>query len=301
MNNKIIRIGSLNTRSIFKESSHTTQKEFIHYLSDKSLQFDILCLQEVSSFHMQDNLSESQLHSFSTFMFPRTSSIVSKHCAIICFNSDLILDDCYISNDQRSIYCSILSSSGSVLCHITNVYVPASAGDRPAFMSSFMSMPFISMPPHHPSILVGDFNMSLNKQSVSSLPYVLPFYEWLYTNYNNCFPEGSFTFKRGVHRSTIDFIFAHRSVSTRITNSKIQYLPSSWTDHSLLFVDLVPTRSSIGPGSWRFNPTLLLEPSFLELLAEAVDLFFDSISSENDSPQHSWESFKVLLKCVAQS
>ena len=58
MINRPIRIGSLNTRSIFKESHHPTQKEFISFLRHQSLHIDILCLQEVSSFYLQSHLTD---------------------------------------------------------------------------------------------------------------------------------------------------------------------------------------------------------------------------------------------------
>lgn len=52
-----LRIGSLNARSIFKESHHTTRSEFISHLKSSSLALDILCLQETSTLSRQDHIT----------------------------------------------------------------------------------------------------------------------------------------------------------------------------------------------------------------------------------------------------
>ena len=58
--------------------------------------------------------------------------------------------------------------------------------------------------------------------------------QWLSTNFNNCFPAHEPTFIRGVSRTTIDFIFAHRDLASRITGRQQQFMPPEWTDHVML-------------------------------------------------------------------
>ena len=106
-----LRIGSLNARSIFKESHPQTQKEFIAFLKSRSLNVDILCIQETSSFHSQAHLTESQIHRFHSFLFPQRSSIVTKHCAIVCLRPGLTLDNTGISIDERCIVASVLDNN----------------------------------------------------------------------------------------------------------------------------------------------------------------------------------------------
>jgi hypothetical protein len=62
MSNKSrIGIGSLNARSLFKVSSNTTLKQEFHaYLRSFSLGLDVLCIQELSQFHAQTDLTMEQ-------------------------------------------------------------------------------------------------------------------------------------------------------------------------------------------------------------------------------------------------
>jgi hypothetical protein len=200
--------------------------------------------------------------------------------------------------------------------------VPAKAELRPAFLRALKSLSvFSDMSIDEPWLLLGDFNTHLISSSVTNSQSVSAWFDWLRRHFNNCHPSGLPTFTRGDTRSTIDFIFGHTSLATRLINGSLQYLPSSWTDHSLLTVDLVPARVDVGPGCWRFNPTLLDDGEFLVLLDKTVALFFDSAGGSGGdahagagvganssacgrgvplSPQARWESFKLLLKCCAQ-
>ncbi|CEP18070.1 hypothetical protein [Parasitella parasitica] len=127
-------------------------------------------------------------------------------------------------------------------------------------------------------------------------------------------------FRRSLGVTTcIDYIFGHASLSPRLANSQLLYMPSRWTDHCLLTVDLLPATASIGPDSWRFNPTFLADEEFPWLLNATVSLFFSDAagvrsggsrtkgihtsqdgSGDPEGTVTRWESFKLLLKCCAQ-
>ncbi|KAG2193022.1 hypothetical protein INT47_012147 [Mucor saturninus] len=139
---------------------------------------------------------------------------------------------------------------------------------------------------------------------------VSSWFDWVRSHFDNCFPSGLATHTQGNSRTTIDYVFGHRSLATRLVNGMIRKFPSAYTDHSLLSIDLVPARVDIGPGCWRFSPALLDDAEFLVLLDKTVVLFFDSIVCV-DNPGDGgggepvpvldiWESFKVLLKCCAR-
>jgi endonuclease/exonuclease/phosphatase family metal-dependent hydrolase len=305
-----IRIGSLNVRSIFMESNKNIQKEFASYLRARSLGVDILCLQEVSHFHSQSVLSDQQIRSFS-FFFPRCPFVVSKHCAIVCLKPGLSLDAAQVLLDERCVVATVKDAQHNVLCRVANIYAPAQSLDRPQFLQSFLSLALWSEVSNTPWMLVGDFNIHLHTTAETSHSAVLPWYEWLCTHFDNCFPDGAATFPQA--GTTIDYIFGHRSLATRLVNALVQYVPPKWTDHCLLTVDLLPARASIGPGCWRFNPTLLDDTEFLALLDKTVALFFDGGDGDSDNSSHGsggdpslsvqerWESFKMLLKCCAQT
>ncbi|CDS11845.1 hypothetical protein LRAMOSA11489 [Lichtheimia ramosa] len=147
--------------------------------------------------------------------------------------------------------------------------------------------------------------MNLHSRTVTSKPAVKPWYEWITTHFNNCFPQGLSTYTRGDSRTTIDYIYAHHSLAPRLTNTNIHFVPQEWTDHSLLTVDLLPARQDHGRGTWRFNPTLLQDENFVNLLDHTVSEFFTTNELPLDdttsrSPQALWESAKYLIKCTAQ-
>ncbi|KAG1040734.1 hypothetical protein G6F43_012230 [Rhizopus delemar] len=128
-----------------------------------------------------------------------------------------------------------------------------------------------------------------------------PWYDWLREHFANCFTERVPTFKRGGSRSCIDYIYGHRSIQSRLTNARNNFLPITWIDHNLLTANLLPSRKDIGPGAWRFNPSLLMDESFVQLLHCTVHTFFETIQAQPSSVQLQWKSFKNLLKTTAQS
>lgn len=304
MNNRLILIASLNARSIFKDANKHNQRLFLNYLRFSSLRIDILCLQEVSAFHSQSHLTDDQLLYFQKFLFPNRSLIVTKHTAIICLNKNLLLQDSVISRDQRSMAAVVNTSSGDTIASIINMYAPADRTDRSAFFGSFLDLPLLNyINAEYPGFLLGDFNTNINNHQTS------PWFEWISQRMFNCFPSGAPTFQRGAQiKTTIDYVFGLRDFETRISGCQQQYIPSQWTDHQLLILDLYPSRRDLGPGSWRFNPTLLQNNSFLDLLSEVLNNFFRAIANTNNSesnssglsPQQNWESLKFVLKDTSQ-
>ncbi|KAG1471612.1 hypothetical protein G6F56_002028 [Rhizopus delemar] len=86
-------------------------------------------------------------------------------------------------------------------------------------------------------------------------------------------------------------------MTSRLTAAQQLYVPSSWTDHNLLSVDILPDSMDIGPGSWRFNPSLLLDKNFLKLLDLTITIFFESTE---ETTQDAWESLKRVLQGTAK-
>ncbi|CDS10942.1 hypothetical protein LRAMOSA11428 [Lichtheimia ramosa] len=207
--------------------------------------------------------------------------------------------------DERVAVASIHDQHHHTVCRIINTYAPADYQARQDFLCTFLSLPVISEVDTDPWMLVGDFNMNLHSRTVTSKPAVKPWYEWVTTHFNNCFPQGLSTFTRGDSRTTIDYIYAHHSLAPRLTNTNIHFVPQEWTDHSLMTVDLLLARQDHGRGTWRFNPTLLQDEDFVNLLDHTVSEFFTTNELPLDdttsrSPQALWESAKYLIKCTAQ-
>jgi endonuclease/exonuclease/phosphatase family metal-dependent hydrolase len=306
MINRHTRIASLNARSIFKDADKNTQRLFLSYLKSSSLSLDLLCIQEVSSFHRQDHLTDEQCHYFRTFLFPQYPVVFTKYCAIICLNRNLILENAMVSLDERCIGVAVKDMvSNSLVCSILNVYGPAQRVDRFPFLENFMSSPLLSFAEGEvPCFLMGDLNLQVARlaESCQDLRFKA-WYDWMSVTFSNCFPDARHTFQRGETQSTIDYMFGSISTMSRVSNCQQSYLPSSWTDHQLLCLDFLSDRKDVGPGFWRFNTTILQSETFTELLDDVVESFF--LSAQDCNPQLStqdlWERFKRAIKDIAET
>ncbi|KAG2193794.1 hypothetical protein INT47_009936 [Mucor saturninus] len=170
----------------------------------------------------------------------------------------------------------------NVLCRVASIYVPAQSSDRPLFLNNFLSPPFFSDMSTAPWLLMGDLNINLHNVKVTGHSTVSSWFDWVRSHSDDCFPSGLPTHTQGNSRTTIGYVFGHRSLATRLVNGMIRIVPSAYTDHCLLSIDLVSARVDIGPGCWRFNPTLLDHAEFLVLLDKTVVLLFDSIVCVDD-------------------
>ncbi|CEP18557.1 hypothetical protein [Parasitella parasitica] len=135
MNNSNLDIGSLNCRSLYKQSSPETGSDFIRYL--RSLHLDLLCVQEshaVSAIQEQLNL---QLQASSTIWTP--------HCGIISFNPLLTLHRLDIELDEHIIACQVSHANALfVPFTLVNIYAPAQYNSRVTFFREILSMPFFN-------------------------------------------------------------------------------------------------------------------------------------------------------------
>lgn len=98
-------------------------------------------------------------------MFPGCSLVLSKHCAIICLNKSLILDEAVISRDERVIKATVKTASGVSLCSLFTVYGPAQRSQRLPFLDAFMSLPFLDdlVSTGTPGFILGDLNIQIAK------------------------------------------------------------------------------------------------------------------------------------------
>lgn len=299
---KHMRIATLNARSILKVASPNTQKSFTKYLRSKLLNIDILCLQEVAhirSHHANQHLTEEQQQRLE-YIFPNCATIFSQHCAIIILNHQYSFLNETITRDERCISTSIVNAENKRLYKIVTVYAPSQHHARVPFLNSLLQLPFWS-DTSTPLILLGDLNIHLYDQVTLAEK---PFCDWLQQNYNDSFSlaenqNGLPTFSRNGHNTTIDYIFCDPSLKTHVTNCRHHVLPKSWTDHSMLSADIMSPSNHVGPGTWRFNPTLLDDDEFVQLLTKSLDTFFDRAYDPLLNPATNWDQVKEIIKLTA--
>jgi len=301
----IIRIATLNARSIIKVSNTKTSKHFTNYLRSKTHQYDIICLQEVISANSAEHLSENHLKSL-CYLFPNSSAVYTKHCAIICLNPKLKLINEFITFDERCINATVINGNSETLFHITTIYAPAQPQERLIFFNNLHSLPsFGDMSNlNEPWFYLGDFNIS-SLCPTKMLPRAISEWgSWLHSHFSTHLSHLIPTFKRGEStRSTIDYIYHSLSCSPLVTNPQHHFLPSNWTDHSILSIDFHLPRQDLGPGCYRLNPNLLNKDLFCQLLLVSVQQYFlsDYQNDTNICPQDKWESLKKVIRGTAKS
>ncbi|KAG1093261.1 hypothetical protein G6F42_019002 [Rhizopus arrhizus] len=200
--------------------SDSLQKEFASYLSSPTLNFDILCIQELTAYHRQSSLTPQQIQSFK-YLFPKaTDYIVNKHCGIFCFNRNINLVNHIYQPDGRFIIApATAAATDTIICHIANVYAPASATENTVFLNQLPEdEPFAAISSSDPWLFMGDLNdkhlinsfRPLSSTSARPSPGHTPaiqFTAWLSSGFTNQFPRGATTFYRpGTARSTLDFL-----------------------------------------------------------------------------------------------
>lgn len=109
------------------------------------------------------------------------------------------------------------------------------------------------------------------------------------------------TYTSGNTRTTIDYVFAHKTLQRRILSGKNWFLPNNWTDHCMLTMDMVlPKSIRFGPSTWRMNSPLLESDHFQKLLQETLDqLSLDLSSDTNMDKQTQWDTIKHVIQILA--
>ncbi|KAK4521393.1 uncharacterized protein ATC70_012008 [Mucor velutinosus] len=129
-----IKIGSLNCRSLSKLSNPTTSSEFVRFLRNPELKYDILCFQET---HATESVRERLNMQFQT-----NTSIWTSHCGIVSLNPKIIIQPLNVTLDDRIIVCQV-THCNALFSPITlvNIYAPATASSRAHFYSQLLTIP----------------------------------------------------------------------------------------------------------------------------------------------------------------
>lgn len=298
--NTHMRFATLNARSLLGGPKQNKSKVLSKYLKSKELNLDFLCLQDISASQGSLTLNEDQIMQIQR-LFPETSMIANRRVAIIILNPRYNAVNEYMTKEGRGVIIDIVDTTTSQhICHILNIYAPANRIDRPLFYHNLQQL--LSQYPEQFSnmIIMGDFNLHLNRAQIPS--EYSQWSQWLHTNFTNCFGGLQFpTYASGRYRTTIDYIFAHNSLVRHIRNPNGEFLPRSWTDHTLLTIDMEsPGSIQTGPGVWRLNPLLFETEDFTKLFMETLDQFHRShIGNPSFTKQQLWDSFKSTIKVLA--
>lgn len=309
MSTTMLHVASLNCRSLLKINNPGARNDLIKHLRDHNI--DILTVQES---HAHSLITQQTLDT----LFRSKSSIWSKHCGIICLNPTLELQPDFISHNQRVISCTV-----SHLQHhwdpfqLVTLYAPATFVARQQFFTECLDLPILfpsgstyfdslvsslNDPPRR--IITGDFNYSFehvtfthhNTQTADTLNSQSQWHQHLQAMYGNCFDPNSptATFRRGQQMSKIDYFFASSELQQLITQSQVQFMSPSWTDHAFLSVTFKFTSTSTGKGLWRANPALASNAAFLDSMHKKINSVCAQFSPSL-TPQVQWDRIKLVM------
>ncbi|KAK4513051.1 uncharacterized protein ATC70_000088 [Mucor velutinosus] len=129
-----IKIGSLNCRSVSKLFNPTTSSEFVRFLRNPEVKYDILCFQET---HATESVCERLNMQFQT-----NTSIWTSHCGIVSLNPKIVIQPLNVTLDDRIIVCQV-THCNALFSPITlvNIYAPATASSRAHFYSQLLTIP----------------------------------------------------------------------------------------------------------------------------------------------------------------
>ena len=157
------------------------------------------------------------------------------------------------------------------------------------------------------AIIVGDFNIPLTpvdrstKQKINKETQTLnDIIDQLdpIEIYRTFHPKTmNFTFFSRVHRTfcRIDHILGHKSSLGKF--KKIEMIPSIFSDHNALRLDLNYRRKTIKNSNiWRLNNTLLNNQQITEEIKKEIKTCIEMNENENTTTQNLWDTVKAVLR-----
>ena len=108
-----------------------------------------------------------------------------------------------------------------------------------------------------------------------------------------------FTFFSSTHRtfSSIDHILGHKSSLGKFKKKKPEIIPSIFSDHNTVRLDLNYRRKTIKNSNiWRLNNTLLNNQQITEEIKKEIKLCIETNENENTATQNLWDTIKAVLR-----
>ena len=107
----------------------------------------------------------------------------------------------------------------------------------------------------------------------------------------------NFTFYSGAHGtfSRIDHILGHKSSLGNF--KKIEIIPSIFSDHNALLLDVNYRRKTIkNCNIWRLNNSLLNNQQITEEIKKEIKICIETNENENTTTQNLWDTVKAVLR-----
>ena len=127
---------------------------------------------------------------------------------------------------------------------------------------------------------------------ISLFPFLIDIYRTFHPNTMNFtfFPSAHETFSR------IDHILGHKSSFGKFKKKKNEIIPSIFSDHNAVRLDVNYRRKTIkNPNIWRLN-TLLNNQQITEEIKKEIKICIETNENEHTTTQNLWDTVKAVLR-----
>lgn len=281
-------MATLNCRGLKKMLSTTDGKHYARII--RSLQYDILCLQET---HVNTPAMKVPLQR----MLQAHSTAWTSHCGVVCFNRQFVIQHTQSLFHDRLLIVTLAHSQQ--LCDDITLYIvygPATHIARQPFYQQLHT--FMQDQPVQRSILLGDFNYNIHRQVVQNFPE--EWNNWLLSSWHDPIHDDPSTSNVATFRpagSTIDFLLCSPDLQHHMHHPQITYVDH--TDHHAVSIKLTTGIPKLGPGLWRFNPALIKS----EYIRNEINLWLDTACGylPPTTIQEQWDWLKLHLRAFCQT
>ena len=255
----------LNVRGLADENK---RKQMFNWLKKKNP--DVVCLQETHSTQKEEKTWTMQWNGEITFNHGSHQS--GGTCVMFRDKNDF---------DFQVIHCNVTGRCNIVKIHkegkqflLVNIYAPNE--DNPEFFKEVINI--VENEVHDELIVCGDFNLVMDPtidrtENIRHKPRAFEMLNkyieerelielWRAQNTDTRYYSWSRQKNYKRIASRIDFALFTGGIANVV--SRIEYLPSFKTDHSLLSFTISQTKQKRGPGYWKFNNRLLKDKEFVE-------------------------------------
>lgn len=301
-----INIGSVNCRSLYKQSQQSITDDFIAMLKNKKL--NILLCQEtnIPNHSFKETINNMEIK------FKYHQAIWTEHCSIINFNNAINLEKIKISTDGRMILSKLtFVDNPTTPFYIMNIYAHSGhvqSQERNNLFKDIVNI-LLSMPEILPHlIMAGDFNYSFDsgsrhgsrtRKSKELVQFMAGYMKDCMNQEGEGYGPTCRQNRQGrISLSTIDYIFAGKELFQRMNGGDVEFFGQEFTDHALLTKTLTMEMYNCGKGIWRANPYLCKNKRYVSILNREIENYVQNKLNSELSTQDQWDCLKNMVKKV---